>query len=70
MEKFFNTEIIDEYKLKHNLSSTDFCKICNISQSTYNRIMSHDKNLPLRFVINVVNTLNIKLSEFIIQTKK
>lgn len=70
MDKFFRTEIIEEYKKKHNLSNAEFCKICNISQSTLNRVISHDKNLPLRYAINIIKTLNITLSEFIIQNKK
>jgi len=67
MEEFFNLKLIDSYKSHHNLSTSAFCKLCKISPSTYKRIINHDLNLPLRFAVRVVETLNITLSEFIIK---
>lgn len=67
MKEIVNTQKIIEYIDVNNLTKTDFCKLCKISISTFNRILSgKDFYLATLFKIakimqvNVCNLFNTK----------
>ena len=61
----FNYEIIIEYMNKNNLSKTQFCKQCNISIYTLNKMLNGNLNINSLLGLKVCKLLNIKFNDLI-----
>lgn len=54
-----NTKLIISYLKDNNLSIRKFCKLCQISSSTYGRIMGKG-NCRINAVFKIARVLNIR----------
>ncbi len=63
MKDKLNVEIIEEYIKTNNLTIKDFCKQCNISISTFYRIM-HGKDFNLLSLFRIAKKINVPIHEF------
>ena len=53
MKAKINIQIIENYLKQHNLTKTKFCKICNISLSTFNRLMNNNTKVSAKAIYNI-----------------
>lgn len=60
----FNTEIIEKYRQKNNLSKTRFCKITKISPSTYEKIMNGDGKYSVKALFKIARVINVPEVDF------
>ena len=60
-----NIELITNYLKENNLSKTKFCKVCNVSIKTLNKILSGNLNFIIHLLFRIVNVLNIEFYEIL-----
>ena len=65
MIKFYKTHLIEAFKKQNNLSTTAFCKLCNICLSTYKRIFSQNGKISARYIVRIIKVLKISLDSFL-----
>ncbi len=63
MKDKLNVQIIEEYIKTNNLTKKDFCKQCNISVSTFYRIM-HGKDFNLLSLFRIAKNMNVPIHKF------
>lgn len=63
MDNLINTKIIENYIKENNLSKAKFCKICNISPSTFNKIMNNG-NFKLNALFKIARIIKIRVYQF------
>ena len=61
----FNYEVIIDYIKEHGLNKTQFCKLCNISISTLNKMLAGYLNININLGFKVCDLLNIKFSNLV-----
>lgn len=66
MEGAVNTTIIDSYIKANNLSKTQFCKLCKISVSTLNRIMTNN-NFNLISLFRIAKTMDVHICKLFVE---
>lgn len=66
MNKKMNVNLITEYIAANQLTVKEFCKQCQISTSTYYRIMS-GKDCNLLSLFHIAKAMNIPLQQFFIK---
>ena len=59
MNNLIKTELIENYLKENKLTKAQFCKICNISPSTFKRIMSNG-NFRINALFKVARVIEIK----------
>ncbi len=64
MEDKVNIKIIQNYIEENNFSKTKFCKMCNISPSTYAKIISGDGKYNVKALYRIARVLNISVDDF------
>ena len=57
------TEMIEAYMQENNLSKTKFCKMCKISPSTLNKIMSNDGNFGIIALFKIARVLGVHIHQ-------
>lgn len=57
----FNTKLIEDYRKKHNLSKTAFCKKCGISLTAYKNLSGKTR---MSIVIKIIDLLDISMEVF------
>lgn len=58
----FKTEIILNYIYENNLTKTQFCKLCNISYGTLNKVLNNTGEFRLYSLLKIIGVLKIKLN--------
>ena len=61
MENIIKRDLIFRYLKENNLSKSKFCKLCKISPSTLNKILSCKENLKMKSIFKIAKQLNIKI---------
>ena len=61
-ENKFDITIIDAFIEVNNLSKHDFCKLCDISIETLNKIYAQETSFLLTDLFKIANTLNIAVA--------
>ena len=61
MKNTIKIELIENFIKENNLSNSKFCKICKISQSTLNKIMTNSENLRIVALFKIARVLKIKV---------
>ena len=65
MSKKINLALIESYIGENFLSYTEFCKRCNISMPTLNKIM-RGEHFRMTALVKIAQVLNVQLSDLII----
>lgn len=60
MKDFINKKIIKEFMEENKLSKNKFCKLCGISVSTFNRIISNG-NFRLSALFKIARVMDVQL---------
>lgn len=68
MEDKVNIKIIQNYIEENNFSKTKFCKMCNISPSTYAKIMSGDGKYNVKALYRIARVQDISVGDFFKRT--
>ncbi len=63
MKDKLNVKLIEKYIKTNNLSIKNFCKQCNISTSTFYRIMQ-GKDFNLLSLFRIAKNMNLPIHEF------
>ena len=61
MKNLINIEIIKKYMLENKISKTKFCKMCKISPSTLNKIMTGDDNFRKIAFFKIAKVIKIEV---------
>lgn len=61
MKNTIKIELIENFIKENNLSNSKFCKICKISQSTLNKIMTKSENFKISPLFKIARVLKIKV---------
>ncbi len=64
MKNTFNFIIITEFRIKHDMSKTQFCKFCNISVREYEKMKAGDNSFKFQSLCNIATAINTELLEF------
>ena len=60
----WQTEInVENFIKENNLSKSKFCKMCKISQSTLNKIMTNSENFRIIALFKIARVLKIQVFE-------
>ena len=63
MKNIIKTELIENFVKENNLSKSMFCKMCKISQSTLNKIMTNSENFRIIALFKIARVLKIQVFE-------
>ena len=63
MKNTIKTELIENFIKDNNLSKSKFCKMCKISQSTLNKIMTNNENFKIIALFKIARVLKIQVFE-------
>lgn len=61
MKNTIKTEIIEKYMNENKLSKTKFCKMCKISPSTLNKIMTNDDNFGIIALFKIARVIEVQV---------
>lgn len=61
MKNTIKTELIKNFIKENNLSKSKFCKMCKISQSTLNKIMTNSENFRIIALFKIARVLKIQV---------
>ena len=61
MKNTIKIEIIKNFMLKRGISKTKFCKMCKISPSTLNKILSNDDNFYIIALFKIAKVIKVKV---------
>ena len=61
MKNTIKTELIENFINDNNLSKSKFCKMCKISQSTLNKIMTNSENFRIIALFKIARVLKIQV---------
>ena len=63
MKNTIKTELIETFIKDNNLSKSKFCKMCKISQSTLNKIITNSENFKIIALFKIARVLKIQVFE-------
>lgn len=63
MKNRIKTELIENFIKDNNLSKSKFCKMCKISQSTLNKIITNNENFRIIALFKIARVLKIQVFE-------
>lgn len=63
MKNTIKTELIENFIKENNLFKSKFCKMCKISQSTLNKIMTNSENFRIIALFKIARVLKIQVFE-------
>ena len=69
MENTIKTELIENFIKENNLSKSKFCKMCKISQSTLDKIMTNSENFRIIALFKIARVLKIQVYQMFNQNK-
>lgn len=61
MKNTIKTVLIENFIKDNNLSKSKFCKMCKISQSTLNKIMTSNENFRIIALFKIARVLKIQV---------
>lgn len=61
MKNTIKTELIENFIKDNNLSKSKFCKMCKISQSTLDKIMTSNENFRIIALFKIARVLKIQV---------
>ena len=61
MKNTIKTELIENFIKDNNLSKSKFYKLCKISQSTLNKIMTNSENFRIIALFKIARVLKIQV---------
>lgn len=61
MKNTIKTELIENFIKENNLSKSKFCKMCKISQSTLDKIMTSNENFRIIALFKIARVLKIEV---------
>lgn len=61
MKNTIKTEIIENFMLANQISKTKFCKMCKISPSTLNKIMTNDDNFGIIALFKIARVVKVQV---------
>lgn len=68
IEYIINTKLILNYIKLNNLTKREFCKQCDINESTFYRIMKQ-KNTYIMPLVKIAKKINVKVRELLLVQK-
>ena len=63
MKNTIKTKLIENFIKENNLSKSKFCKMCKISQSTLNKIITNNENFRIIALFKIARVLKIQVFE-------
>ena len=63
MKNTIKIEIIEKFMIKNKISKTTFCKMCKISPSTLNKIITKDNNFRIIALFKIARVIKIQVHQ-------
>lgn len=64
MEKLIKSECITKFLKTNKMTPNEFCKNCNISKYTFNKLFKGN-NIGMKTIVNVCSYMEIPIHEFL-----
>ena len=61
MKNTIKIEVIERFIFENKISKTKFCKMCKISPSTLNKIMTNDDNFGIIALFKIARVINVQV---------
>lgn len=61
MENKIKTKILENFMKDNQLSKTQFCKLCKISPSTFQKIMTNNFHFKISALFKIAKVINIQV---------
>lgn len=65
MKWYIRSEIIENFIKENNFTKIEFCKMCNISLNTLNKVLNNSGNFYLTTIVKIVKIIDIKFSQIL-----
>lgn len=62
LKDVIKTEIFENYMKEHNLTKSKFCKLCGISEQTFNKIISR-QNFRVSALFKIARVIKVEVFE-------
>ena len=66
MGNTINVEIVKNFMQGKNISKSKFCKMCKISPSTLNKIMTNDDSFRIIALFKIARVINIQVHQMFV----
>ncbi len=63
MENLIKAKVIDKFMKENKMSKSKFCKLCKISLSSFNKLMSGSLNFGIIILFKIAKMLKIEVYE-------
>lgn len=63
MKNKINVDMIKNYLTENKLSNTAFCKVCKISPSTLNKIISNKDNFRIIALLKIARVIKVQVHQ-------
>lgn len=60
LKDVIKTEVFENYMKEHNLTKTEFCKLCGIGVQTFNRIISR-QNFRISALFKIAKVIKVEV---------
>ena len=61
MKNTIKIEVIERFIFENKISKTKFCKMCKISPSTLNKIMTNDDNFGIIALFKIARVIKVQV---------
>ena len=61
MQSTVKIELIKNFMLENRISKAKFCKMCKISPSTLNKILTNNDNFGIIALFKIARVVNVKI---------
>lgn len=65
MKNTINIEIIEKFMMENKINKTNFCKMCKISPSTLNKIITKDDNFRIIALFKIARVIKIQVYQLL-----
>lgn len=67
MDNAININLIKGYMQQKSLSKSEFCKRCNISKYTYDKLLKKQKRLNIIALFNIAREMKLYIGDLIVK---
>ena len=67
MKKIIETQVIENYLIKNNLSKAKFCRLNNFSLSTLNNILKNNLHIKITELTKLARIMKVEVIELLIK---
>ena len=63
MQKYYKTELIENFRKENKLSVIQFCRLCKISQDLYYKVINQQLKCRASSIFKIARVINVSMSD-------